>query len=309
MTATEKDEQKAFMREVLAKTGLTIEAVAERLGREVMSVKKMLWADIRLTESNRAQLQKLMDSYSKGEVVLGVREQPLESGQTSRFGGARGKLRAAMGRRQLSAPQLAKLIRYDAGVIEQVANGAARASEKMIEAIVRELPELSKEDLMGGSDQPQIFADMQGTFGAKPQINLPPGVTARFVPLLSYAQAGAWDADHSDDLYDYTSIIALNVDDRRAFAIAVLGNSMEPVLREGDMVICSPSKQPHNGEAAVIKTRSGQIYIKFWHKKGERVLLESANPDHKTIDVPASEIAGAWQIVQTVQKGAITKQL
>jgi phage repressor protein C with HTH and peptisase S24 domain len=83
---------------------------------------------------------------------------------------------------------------------------------------------------------------------------------------------------------------------------------MEPVIREGDIVVCSPSEEIHNGEAAVVRTRSEQVFIKYWHKRGERVLLESANSDYKPIEFPIAEIAGAWPIVETITAGKVKKR-
>jgi SOS-response transcriptional repressor LexA len=224
--------------------------------------------------------------------------------------GARGRLRAARELAGLSVPELAQRIGYPSGILEQLENGAIRASEKLIAALCRELPMLSKDDLIDGSDHPRVI-DSDGliaTIGTDPNLTLPPGMKGRYVPLLSHAQAGTWDSSHSDAFYDYTAIFALNVDDRRAFAIKVSGNSMEPELHEGDMVICSPSHELHNGDAAVVRTRSENVHIKYWHQRGEHIVLESANPDYKPIEVPAEEIAGAWPIVQTITAGKVRRQ-
>lgn len=225
--------------------------------------------------------------------------------------GARGKLAEALASRRLTPQQLAKLIRYDAGVIEHVINGTGKASEKMIEAICRELPELSKEDLMAGSDHPAVIAEdgMSGIYGAKPNVALLPGMKGRMVPMLSMAQAGGWDSGHSDEGWSGESVFAMNVDDRRAFAIRVAGNSMEPDIREGDVVICSPREELTQGCCAVVRTRSEQAFIKFWRERGGTVTLESANPDYKPIQFPLTEIAGAWPVVQRIATGKIKKQL
>ena len=221
-------------------------------------------------------------------------------------------LRRAREREGISLSALAKKTGYGAAILDQLENGAIRASENLIEVLCRALPGLSKEDLMGGSDHPWVMREdqLEATIGTKPKLALPEGMKGRYVPLLSSAQAGTWDANHSEASYDYTSILALNLDDRRAFAIKVSGNSMEPAIHEGDIVVCSPTQQIHNGEAAVVRTRSEQVFIKFWHKRGERVLLErDANADYKGdrgVSV-VSEIAGAWPIVETITAGRVKK--
>lgn len=223
--------------------------------------------------------------------------------------GPRGTLKRAREKAGLSYLDLGRRIGRDAGYLRALEDGHAPISEATAELLSRAL-DLSKGDLIEGSDLPRVMDDSgtHGTYGAKPSVHLPPGMSGRFVPILSNAQAGQWDADHTDGLYDYAAVFAPNVDDRRAFAIQVMGNSMEPELRQGDVVICSPALEVTNGDAAVVKTRSEQVFIKYWRKHGRRVLLESANPDYKPMDFPETEIAGAWPIVQHIKAGKITKQ-
>ena len=161
---------------------------------------------------------------------------------------------------------------------------------------------------MGGSDEARVLGDLEATYGTLSKIKLPPGVKGRYVPVLSMAEAGPLNAGHSDAFYSYTAVFAPNVDDRSAFAIKVSGNSMEPVLSEGDFVICSPVAAISNGEAAVVRTRSEQVFIKYWRKSGDRAVLESANPDYKPIEFPLAEIAGVWPIVQHISSGKIKRK-
>lgn len=243
----------------------------------------------------------------------GISERWIATGEGDKFeggsGGPRALLRKAVQTKHLTVPKLAKRIGYDPGVIEAVVYGTARASEKMIEALVTVLPELSKEELMAGSDSPLMVREdgMEATFGAKPPFQLPPGMKGRYVPLLSMAQAGAWDAGHSDEGYAHGGIFALNVDDRRAFAIKVSGSSMEPEIGEGDYVICSPDTPIRNGQIAVVRTRSDQAFIKYWRPNGNMVSLESANPAYPPMPFPMAEIAGAWPVVQRISAPLIQK--
>lgn len=222
--------------------------------------------------------------------------------------GPRATLGAALQRRGWTPAELAKRIGYDPGVIENVVRGLGRASESMIDKIITVLTELTKAELMGGSDSPQVIGDLHGSYGAKPTIVLPPGMTGRMVPMLSLAQAGSWDAGHTDEGWAGEAVFALNVDDRRAFAIQVNGNSMEPELHDGDMVICSPGKPPTPGCVAVVRTTKGEAFVKYWFPKREMIHLESAHPDYKTLKFPVAEIAGAWPVVQRTSSGMIQKQ-
>lgn len=288
-----------------------------------MSTDKLTWDVIQrqidevgwsLTELARriAYEERTLKRVRSGEVQLSAKlvKAVAQAIEISKNGTPRGKLAATLQDHGISPAQLAKKIGYDAGVISNVVNGNGRASESMIEAIVRELPELSKDDLMdGGSELPAAEGSASGLYGQKPTISLPPGMTGRMVPLLSLAQAGAWDAGHTDEGWTGAAVFALNVDDRKAFAIKVSGNSMEPDICEGDIVICSPRVQLTPGCCAVIRTRSESALIKFWRKKGDLVILESANPDYPPIRFPASEIAGAWPVVQRITSGMIKRSV
>lgn len=110
--------------------------------------------------------------------------------------GARRVLRAAREHAGLSLRELARRTGYQLPILDQLENGHIRASETMIEALCRELPTLSKEDLMRGSDHPSLMRDdeLEATYGTKLKLVLPPGMKGHYVPLLSNAQAGTWDA-------------------------------------------------------------------------------------------------------------------
>lgn len=223
--------------------------------------------------------------------------------------GPREKLVAALKAKNITIQELGKRIGYDPGSLLYVIEGRGRLKQSHAEKIAKILPELTVEELLGGGDSPMIISEtgVEGTLGAKPNIKLPPGMKGWYVPLLSLAQAGGYDAAHSDDFYEYGGVLALNVDDRRAFAVQVQGNSMESRLMDGDAVICSPSKKPVQGQMAVVKTKSGNSYIKYWKQEGEMVILESENEDYGPIRVPLAEIARAMPVVQTISSGMIMK--
>ncbi len=224
--------------------------------------------------------------------------------------GARRTLRVARERAGLSLAALAKRTGYPVIILELLENGTIRASERLIEALCRELPTLRKEDLMDDSDHPLIVDDtgIQVTTARPPAKKAPSGMTGRYVPLVSLAEAGPWDVERTEALYDCAAIFALNITDRRAFAIKISGNSMEPVLHDGDLVICSPDQALHNGDAAVVRTHSEQVFTKYWEQQGDRVILSSANENYAPLEFPATEIVGAWAVVQRISSGKIKRR-
>lgn len=302
-------------------TGLTIEQLADRLGYK--SLPRAVWGEIPLPDSKRRHIRDIIRLHELEKATKNVvREDfpdliearnPLVPAASKEIG-PRAALRAARLAKGLTIPQLAKLVRRDAAYLSSLEDGTAPISENTAEILARELS-ISKEELLGGSDQPPIH-DVTGvvaTYGALVKMQLPPGVKGRYVPLLSYGEAGPLDADHSDAFYSHEGVMAMDVDDRSAFAIKVHGKSMEDALFDGDYVVCSPRARLELRQAAVIKTRSGQILIKFWDREGAntnaKVVLRSKNPDYQPIILPPEEILGAWPIVQRVDRRKITIQL
>ena len=77
------------------------------------------------------------------------------------------------------------------------------------------------------------------------------------------------------------------VTDKDAYALEITGNSMQPVYREGDTIIVSPTATIRKGDRVVVRTTDGQVMAKVLHKQSARKIeLASFNPDLpvKTID-------------------------
>lgn len=237
-----------------------------------------------------------------------------ESEQLGRLGNivesapsAREKLSRALIRTGMTPEELAKRMGYDSGVINAVVNGTARASERMIEAIVRYVPLLTKEDLMGGSDEVPIIADggAEGTYGAKPNIIVPPGSSVRYIPLISWAQAGTMNSlTFLDEAYDFRGIAAFNMTDRRAFAVEIEGDSMAPKIEPGDHAIISPSLAPQIGDTVVVHTLDGRVMCKIYYTRegGRLVILESLNKNYQPVELSRDEILWIYPVDQVNKK-------
>lgn len=221
------------------------------------------------------------------------------------IGGARSKLKIARKEAGYSQAQFAKKIGYQIGVLQAVEDGSARASEKMIEAICKALPNLDKNDLTSGSESAAFFTESGavGLYGSKPNVRLPRGVNARYVPLLSWAQAGSLDAGFVDDAYDYTGVLGIDVKDPRAFGVQIRGNSMEPRISEGDNAIVCPGWEPRAGDTVVCRTIHGDVMCKLYQPKnsGKIVVLSSYNPAYPPMELKREEIAWIYPVSQVSQ--------
>lgn len=125
------------------------------------------------------------------------------------------------------------------------------------------------------------------------------------IPLIGLAQAGA--GGFFDDAGfpvggSWDEIGFPGVQDENAYALEITGNSMEPVYRNGDIVIVSPNSQPRRGDRVVARTRAGEVLAKVLERQTAKTVdLSSFNPEHPTISLPLEEIAWIARIVWVSQ--------
>jgi SOS-response transcriptional repressor LexA len=218
-----------------------------------------------------------------------------------------GQLRRAMVQAGLTPAELALRMGYAAGPVQAVFERGSRISEGMAMAIVKILPSLDIETLLGGSDTPRIIDEtgMQGTFGSKPTIDVPLGdLKVKMVPMLSWTKAGTM-TNFEDDCYTGEAIPAFNVTDSKAFALRVRGDSMEPRIKEGDSVVVCPSWSPQNGDTVITRTVHGDIMCKLYQSRGQRVVFSSYNPAYPPIELDREEVEWVYpvqSVVQTLRK-------
>jgi len=111
------------------------------------------------------------------------------------------------------------------------------------------------------------------------------------IPLLGLAQAGKggfFDDSGFPVGSGWEEIDVPGVTDQNAYALEISGDSMEPVFREGDTIIVSPSATIRKGDRVVVKTVDGQVMAKIMQRQtAKTVELASFNPEHvsKSIDM------------------------
>ena len=129
--------------------------------------------------------------------------------------------------------------------------------------------------------------------------------TSRAIPLFGFAQAGAggffddggfpvgrgWDEVEFPDLGD-----------SHVYALEVTGDSMKPLFRHGDVIICSPTTAVRRGDRVVVKTNDGEVLVKELKRRTAKSLeLSSLNPEHADRTVPTSDVAWMARIMWASQ--------
>jgi phage repressor protein C with HTH and peptisase S24 domain len=128
---------------------------------------------------------------------------------------------------------------------------------------------------------------------------------SRRVPLIGLAQAGG-EGYFDDGGYpvggSWDEVSLPEIADANAYALEISGESMEPVFRDGDLVIVSPSAPIRRGDRVVVRTNGGQVMAKqLARRSARRVELKSLNPEHPDFNFDLTEVAWIHRIVWASQ--------
>ena len=128
---------------------------------------------------------------------------------------------------------------------------------------------------------------------------------SRRIPLIGLAQAGS-SGYFDDGGYPvgggWDEISLPEVGDPNAYALEISGDSMEPVFRDGDVIIVSPSAPIRRGDRVVVRTRGGEVMAKeLLRQSAKRVELASLNPAHPNYSFDLEELTWMHRIVWASQ--------
>jgi phage repressor protein C with HTH and peptisase S24 domain len=125
------------------------------------------------------------------------------------------------------------------------------------------------------------------------------------VPLIGFAEAGT--GGYFDDGgfpvgkgWDEIPFPAVN--DEHAYALEISGDSMEPLYRDGDVIIVSPAAPIRRGDRVVVKTKQGEVTAKELKRKTAKTIeLRSLNSAHEDRVFPMADVIWVARIVWASQ--------
>ncbi|MEP9366033.1 helix-turn-helix transcriptional regulator [Xanthobacter sp. VNH20] len=135
--------------------------------------------------------------------------------------------------------------------------------------------------------------------------SIPPPRLARTIPRIGFAQAGK--GGFFDDAgfpvgSGWDELLFPEVGDEHAYALEISGDSMQPLYREGDIVIVSPAAKPRRGDRVVVKTRDGEVLAKELVRMTPRTVdLRSLNPEYEDRQIPAADVLWIARIIWATQ--------
>ncbi len=120
-----------------------------------------------------------------------------------------------------------------------------------------------------------------------------PGGAGRAIPIIGLAKAGQdgfFDADGFPIRAEET-VRFPGLGGDKVYALEITGDSMEPVFREGDVVIVQPGAAVRRGDRVVARTREGEVMAKVLGRRNEQAVeLMSLNPAYPSRLLKAAEI-------------------
>ncbi len=128
---------------------------------------------------------------------------------------------------------------------------------------------------------------------------------AQPIPLIGLTQAGGggfFDDGGFPVDQGWDQIRFPRVDDENAYALEVSGDSMQPLYRDGDILIVSPNSAPRKGDRVVLRTTDGEVMAKILVRQtAKTVELASFNPGHDNLVFPVNRIDWIARIVWASQ--------
>jgi len=173
-------------------------------------------------------------------------------------------------------------------------------AEQTLEDVFRRLPPAGSDRPVG--DEP----DREGTRGADAGVADRQGVRGA-VPVINRVAAG-YPAEFTD--LGYPAGVAdeyigrpPGLEDASAFAVRVVGDSMEPRYREGDIVLVSPGATIRSGDDCYVRftpecsAAQGATFKRVYFDSETAVRLQPRNERYPPTVVPAAEVAGIYKAV------------
>ena len=97
------------------------------------------------------------------------------------------------------------------------------------------------------------------------------------IPVLGYVRAGV-PIEAVEEILDYEEISQEQARTGEFFALKIKGDSMEPKISEGDVVIVRKQSTVENGELAVVLVNGDDATVKKFYRSNNGIKLVSTNP-------------------------------
>lgn len=112
---------------------------------------------------------------------------------------------------------------------------------------------------------------------------------SKWIPVLGRVAAGT-PIEAVEDILDYEEIDAKTAASGEYFALQIKGQSMEPRIKDGDVVIIRKQNDCNSGDIAVVLVNGDEATVKRIKKRPEGIMLIPSNPAYEPMFYPNEDI-------------------
>lgn len=109
------------------------------------------------------------------------------------------------------------------------------------------------------------------------------------IPVLGYVKAGI-PIEAVEEILDYEEISPATAAQGEYFGLRIKGDSMEPRMLEGDVVIVRKQSTVENGDIAVVLVNGDEATVKKFYRTSAGIKLVSANSKYDPFFFTADEV-------------------
>jgi repressor LexA len=202
--------------------------------------------------------------------------------------------------------KLEKILKFESGLLLHIAHMESMPSDirkkyESAEAENLKWRQFAK-NLMSKKSRPKNLKTLLKKSDLDIKKGLSPLSAGRMVPVINKVSAG-YPADFNDLDYpvgiadDYVRCPDLH--DPNAFAVRVVGDSMEPKFQEGDIVVFSPAAEVHSGDDCFIRFEMPHetSFKRVFFESGKKIRLQPRNEKYPPTIVEGKRINGLYRAV------------
>lgn len=146
-----------------------------------------------------------------------------------------------------------------------------------------------------GNSQNLEFPDPAKNQTEKRKTRIETASPAALIPVIGWAHAGQ-AASYEEIPEGHRRMIPTDCRDPNAFGVTLEGDSMEPLFRDGDLLVLMPNERIHNGCLAVVRLTSDGVLLRRIEVRGDRLRLVPLNPRYEVDELGLDEISWAYPV-------------
>ena len=207
--------------------------------------------------------------------------------------------------------KLEKVLEFESGLLLHIAHIEGLPSDVRQEYESAEAEKQKWRQVIKNLIDTKADAGRLGDLLAQSDLNIEqdklPLSAGRLVPVINKVSAG-YPSDFND--LDYPVGIAddyircPDMHDPNAFAVRVVGDSMEPKFHEGDIVIFSPAAEVHNGDDCFVRFAMPHetTFKRVFFESENKIRLQPRNEKYSPTIVDGKRINGLYRAVVKHEK-------